>query len=185
MRSACCAATVCATPRATTLTWTVGSTSNACKEICDGTRNFLPPGHTRQRCTAATPPWSAAARAGFNAADRLWQLGQHDIVLVTENRAGGTSRTTGSDKQTYYKLTSLRRRRPDSVRRNGRHPVCRALRGRRPCLCEAALSEPVLLKLVELGVPFPRNRYGEYIGYKTDHDPRRRATSVDPTPASR
>ena len=42
--------------------------------------------------------------AGFNAADRLWPLGQHDIVLVTENRAGGTSRNTGSDKQTYYKL---------------------------------------------------------------------------------
>ena len=36
------------------------------------------------------------------------------------------------------------------------------------------------LKLVELGVPFPRNRYGEYIGYKTDHDLRRRATSVGP-----
>ena len=35
-------------------------------------------------------------------------------------------------------------------------------------------------QLIELGVPFPRNRYGEYIGYKTDHDPRRRATSVGP-----
>lgn len=47
-------------------------------------------------------------------------------------------------------------------------------------LCEAALSTQCFLKLVELGVPFPRNRYGEYIGYKTDHDPRRRATSVGP-----
>ena len=47
-------------------------------------------------------------------------------------------------------------------------------------LCEAALSSQCFLKLVELGVPFPRNRYGEYIGYKTDHDPRRRATSVGP-----
>ena len=47
-------------------------------------------------------------------------------------------------------------------------------------LCEAALSTQSFLKLVELGVPFPRNRYGEYIGYKTDHDPRRRATSVGP-----
>ena len=34
--------------------------------------------------------------------------------------------------------------------------------------------------MVELGVPFPKNRYGEYVGYKTDHDPRRRATSVGP-----
>ena len=32
-------------------------------------------------------------------------------------------------------------------------------------LCEAALSTQCFLKLVELGVPFPRNRYGEYIGY--------------------
>ena len=31
-------------------------------------------------------------------------------------------------------------------------------------LCEAALSTQYFLKLVELGVPFPRNRYGEYIG---------------------
>lgn len=31
-------------------------------------------------------------------------------------------------------------------------------------LCEAALSTQCFLKLVELGVPFPRNRYGEYIG---------------------
>ena len=47
-------------------------------------------------------------------------------------------------------------------------------------LCEAALSTQCFLKLVELGVPFPRNRYGEYIGYKTDHDSLRRATSVGP-----
>ena len=47
-------------------------------------------------------------------------------------------------------------------------------------LCAAALSTQYFLKLVELGVPFPRNRYGEYIGYKTDHDSLRRATSVGP-----
>ena len=47
-------------------------------------------------------------------------------------------------------------------------------------LCEAALSTQYFLKLVELGVPFPRNRYVEYIGYKTAHDPRHRATSVGP-----
>ncbi|MEA4911148.1 MAG: FAD-binding protein, partial [Oscillospiraceae bacterium] len=47
-------------------------------------------------------------------------------------------------------------------------------------LCEAALSAQGFLRLCELGVPFPKNRYGEYIGYKTDHDPNRRATSVGP-----
>ena len=36
-------------------------------------------------------------------------------MLVTENRVGGTSRNTGSDKQTYYKLP-LSGGDPDSVR---------------------------------------------------------------------
>ena len=43
--------------------------------------------------------------AGLNAADRLHALGQTDIALVTEGMNKGTSRNTGSDKQTYYKLT--------------------------------------------------------------------------------
>ena len=64
------------------------------------------------RCNTAIV---GSGAAGFNAADRLWQLGQRDIVLVTENRVGGTSRNTGSDKQTYYKLT-LSGGDPDSVR---------------------------------------------------------------------
>ena len=117
--------------------------------------------------------------AGFNAADRLWQLGQHDIVLVTENRVGGTSRNTGSDKQTYYKLT-LSGGDPDSVREMADTLFAGRCVDGDIALCEAALSTQCFLKLVELGVPFPRNRYGEYIGYKTDHDPRRRATSVGP-----
>ena len=36
------------------------------------------------------------------------------------------------------------------------------------------------MNLCEAGVPFPVNRYGEYVGYKTDHDPCARATSVGP-----
>jgi succinate dehydrogenase/fumarate reductase flavoprotein subunit len=31
-----------------------------------------------------------------------------------------------------------------------------------------------------LGVPFPKNRWGEFVGYKTDHDPKCRATSIGP-----
>ena len=117
--------------------------------------------------------------AGFNAADRLWKLGQHDILLITENRIGGTSRNTGSDKQTYYKLT-LSGGDPDSVREMAQTLYEGRCVDGDIALCEAALSTQCFLKLVELGVPFPRNRYGEYIGYKTDHDPRRRATSVGP-----
>ena len=53
--------------------------------------------------------------AGYNAADCLYEYGQHDIAIVTEHVRAGTSRNTGSDKQTYYKLT-LSGSTPDSVR---------------------------------------------------------------------
>ena len=43
--------------------------------------------------------------AGFNGADWLCSLGQKNVALVTEGRNLGTSRNTGSDKQTYYKLS--------------------------------------------------------------------------------
>ena len=45
-------------------------------------------------------------------------------------------------------------------------------------LCEATLSTQCFLKLVELGVPFPRNRYGEYIGYKTAHGGKSRGSAL-------
>lgn len=117
--------------------------------------------------------------AGYNAADCLWQLGQRDIALITENRAGGTSRNTGSDKQTYYKLT-LSGGEADSVLEMAQTLFAGECVDGDLALCEAALSARCFLKLAELGVPFPQNRYGEYVGYKTDHDPRRRATSVGP-----
>ena len=128
------------------------------------------------RCNTAVVGTGAA---GYNAADRLWQLGQRDILIVTENRLAGTSRNTGSDKQTYYKLT-LSGPEGDSVREMAETLFSGQCVDGDIALCEAALSAQSFLKLVELGVPFPRNRYGEYIGYKTDHDPRRRATSVGP-----
>ncbi|MBP3877032.1 MAG: FAD-binding protein [Lachnospiraceae bacterium] len=128
------------------------------------------------RCGTAVVGTGAA---GYNAADRLYQLGGKDIVLVTENRLSGTSRNTGSDKQTYYKLT-LSGGEPDSVREMAETLFGGQCVDGDLALCEAALSAQGFLRLVELGVPFPKNRYGEYIGYKTDHDPRRRATSVGP-----
>ena len=117
--------------------------------------------------------------AGYNAADRLWQYGQKDILLISESINAGTSRNTGSDKQTYYKLT-LSSDTPDSVYEMANTLFDGKCVDGDIALCEAALSVPSFLRLVELGVPFPVNRYGEYIGYKTDHDPRNRATSVGP-----
>ena len=42
--------------------------------------------------------------AGFNAAVRLKQFGVDSVAMITEGVNMGTSRNTGSDKQTYYKL---------------------------------------------------------------------------------
>ena len=47
-------------------------------------------------------------------------------------------------------------------------------------LCEALGSLPAFFRLTALGIPFPHDRYGAYVGYKTDHDPRQRATSAGP-----
>lgn len=117
--------------------------------------------------------------AGFNAADQLWTLGQKDIAIVTDHVGAGTSRNTGSDKQTYYKLT-LCGKEPDSVGEMAETLFSGQCMDGDLALCEAALSAGCFLKLVNLGVPFPQNRWGEYVGYKTDHDPRSRATSVGP-----
>ena len=117
--------------------------------------------------------------AGFCAADRLWEFGQTDIVMVTDKIGAGTSRNAGSDKQTYYKLT-LSGGDGDSVREMAQTLFSGGAMDGDNALAEAALSARGFLRLCELGVPFPQNRYGEFIGYKTDHDPRLRATSVGP-----
>lgn len=117
--------------------------------------------------------------AGYNAANRLVQFGEKDIALLTENRKGGTSRNTGSDKQTYYKLT-LSGAVADSVEEMGKTLYEGKAVDGAISLSEAASSVQSFLNLVELGVPFPRNRYGGFVGYKTDHDPRERGTSVGP-----
>ena len=117
--------------------------------------------------------------AGYNAACRLKQLDSKSVAIVTENINFGTSRNTGSDKQTYYKL-GLGGEAPDSVRKMAENLFAGGCTDGDNALCEAALSTRCFLHLCELGIPFPVNRYGEYIGYKTDHDPYARATSVGP-----
>lgn len=117
--------------------------------------------------------------AGFCAADRLWELGTEDVVMVTDKVGAGASRNAGSDKQTYYKLT-LSGPDGDSVHEMAQTLFSGGAMDGDNALAEAALSARAFLRLCDLGVPFPQNRYGEFIGYKTDHDPRRRATSVGP-----
>ena len=117
--------------------------------------------------------------AAFGAADRLFGFGQEDIAIVTEDINSGTSRNAGSDKQTYYKL-SLCGGEDDSVYKMAQNLFDGGAADGDNALCEAALSAQSFYRLAEIGVPFPCNRYGEYVGYKTDHDPRKRATSAGP-----
>jgi len=117
--------------------------------------------------------------AGLNAAVQLYQQGSADILIVTEGLNKSVSINTGSDKQTYYKL-SLYGEEPDSPylmaktyeNGGGMHGDL--------ALVEASNSARAFLNLVNLGVPFPRDAYGQFVGYKTDHDPRQRATSIGP-----
>lgn len=117
--------------------------------------------------------------AGLNAADTLWQLGCRSVAILTEGVKMGTSRNTGSDKQTYYKL-SLCSDHSDSVYELAQTLFEGGCVNGDTALAEAAGSVRSFMKLVNLGVPFPTNQYGEYVGYKTDHDPARRATSCGP-----
>ena len=117
--------------------------------------------------------------AGFNAALRLRQYGIDDVAIVTEGVSMGTSRNTGSDKQTYYKMNLCGDCADSPAAMAADLFAGRCVDGD-IAYAEAALSVPCFLHLAELGVPFPVNRYGEYVGYKTDHDLRARATSAGP-----
>lgn len=117
--------------------------------------------------------------AGYNAADSLYQLGVKNIVVLSERILSGTSRNTGSDKQTYYKL-SLFGDSPDSIGQMAQSYFDGKCMDGEHALIESALSARCFFKLVNLGIPFPHNAYGEYVGYKTDHDSASRGTSVGP-----
>jgi succinate dehydrogenase/fumarate reductase flavoprotein subunit len=117
--------------------------------------------------------------ASLNAAVHLYDSGVTDLVIATERLGGGTSSNSGSDKQTYYKV-SLAGDTPDSP-----YDMARTLFGG-GCmhgdiaLVEATVSPQEFFHLVAIGVPFPHDRNGGYVGYKTDHDPRARAASAGP-----
>src|SRR5512136_1077736 len=117
--------------------------------------------------------------AGLNAAVRLHEGGVREIAIVTEKLGAGTSANSGSDKQTYYKL-SLAGDRPDSPFEMARDLASAGGMHGDIALAEAQNSVEAFLNLVRLGVPFPRDKFGAYVGYKTDNDPRQRATSAGP-----
>ena len=117
--------------------------------------------------------------SGLNAAGRLFDYGQKDICIITEGMKMGTSRNTGSDKQTYYKIST------SGMQADSAYEMAKTLfeggsMDGDIALCEATGSLKSFYHLVDLGVPFPHNRFGEFPGYQTDHDVKKRATSAGP-----
>jgi succinate dehydrogenase/fumarate reductase flavoprotein subunit len=117
--------------------------------------------------------------AALKAAGSLHERGQRNLAIVTDRWGGGTSNNSGSDKQTYYKL-SLAGGLPDSPLEMARDLFKGGCMHGDIALCEAQHSAQAFYDLVSAGVPFPCDRYGGYPGYRTDHDPRGRATSAGP-----
>lgn len=117
--------------------------------------------------------------ASLNAAVHLDALGENGVLVVTNDLGGGISNNAGSDKQTYYKL-SISGESRDSPREMAKTYFEKGGMHGDLALVESALSVREFFHLVELGVDFPFNRYGEYGGYKTDHDPKGRGTSAGP-----
>ena len=117
--------------------------------------------------------------AGLNAAVQLRNQGIEDVLIVTEGLKMGTSINTGSDKQTYYKSAMCGNDldAPMVMAKNYFTPG--SMHGDLS-LVEAATSGRAFLNLVNLGVKFPQDSFGQFVGYKTDHDPAQRATSVGP-----
>lgn len=117
--------------------------------------------------------------AGLAAAVRLHTLGVTDIAIYSEGLKTGTSINTGSDKQTYYKL-GMYGSEPDSPVLMAKDLSAGGAVHGDIALVEASLSAETFHHLDLLGVPFPHDPFGQHIGYKTDHDPKRRATSCGP-----
>jgi succinate dehydrogenase/fumarate reductase flavoprotein subunit len=117
--------------------------------------------------------------ASLSAAVRLKRAGLEDFCVITDNIYGGTSRNTGSDKQTYYKLSDASRD-PDTPYRMAAALTAGGAMHGDIALAEAVGSQNGFYNLVGMGVPFPFNRWGGFTGYKTDHDPLQRGVSLGP-----
>ena len=117
--------------------------------------------------------------AGFSTADWLHRFGIENICVVTEGINCGTSRNTGSDKQTYYKLDMCSNE-GDSVFKMAQDMCSGGSMNGSDAFVEAVNSTRCFMRLAELGVPFPTDRFGRYAGYRTDHDNTCRATSAGP-----
>ncbi len=128
-----------------------------------------------------------AGAAGLNAAVHLYEFftqkgiddAQNKIAIITAGIALGASKMSGSDKQTYYKMGTS----PDVA--DSAESFAKSLTAAGCCHGDLAIAEAIgslreFYHLVELGVSFPHDAAGSFLGYKTDHDPYERATSAGP-----
>ncbi len=128
-----------------------------------------------------------AGAAGMNCAVHLYEFmkqrgvkdPQKRIAVLTDGIKLGASRMSGSDKQTYYKQGTSPEI-PDCA-----EEFAKTLLAGGCCHGDLALAEGIsslreFSHLVQVGVPFPTDTMGTFVGYKTDHDPAERATSAGP-----
>ena len=128
-----------------------------------------------------------AGAAGMNCAVQLvkfWRSrGVADpakkLLVVTGGLKLGASRMSGSDKQTYYKMGTSPRV-ADTAEDFAKSLTSFGCTHGDNALIEGICSLRGFYNLVEVGVPFPHDPFGAFIGYKTDHDPYERATSAGP-----
>lgn len=120
-----------------------------------------------------------AGAAGLKCADTLHALGVNDVAIAVDKLGNGTSNNAGSDKQTYYKMGVFGDE-PDSPMDFARSLFQGGMMHGDLAYIEGLGSLPAFFDLCKIGVPFPFNKYSGYVGYKTDHDPRQRATSAGP-----
>jgi succinate dehydrogenase/fumarate reductase flavoprotein subunit len=119
--------------------------------------------------------------AGLNCAVRLVREGvkADQIAIITDNLEHGTSFDAGSDKQTYYKLSVIGAS-PDSPVQMAHTLFDGGAMHGDIALVEATGSVQAFMHLVNIGVPFPYDPFGGFVGYKTDNDPLQRGTSAGP-----
>ncbi|MDL2229701.1 FAD-binding protein, partial [Treponema sp. OttesenSCG-928-L16] len=108
-----------------------------------------------------------AGAASLACAVHLFKGGMKDILVLCDDVQGGTSRNTGSDKQTYYRLSDSEETGDSPYEMAASYMTGGAMHGD-IALIEAQGSSRAFYNLVSLGVPFPFNRFGGYTGYKTD-----------------
>ncbi|HDZ21681.1 hypothetical protein LCGC14_0647420 [marine sediment metagenome] len=126
---------------------------------------------------------AAGMRCALSLGERMGQRGVDGIAervaVVTRGVRLGASRMSGSDKQTYYKMGT------DPAVADSAEGFAATLTAAGACHADLALAEGIgslraFYDLVRVGVPFPHDPAGSYVGYKTDHDPAQRATSAGP-----